>query len=109
MTDTAYYLSFVYTAIAASLLFIFMRRRILKSITKESKGRNLYFFAMPLVGFGSGALLFPATVWLFRTSGIPSGYGHGEALIAAPLFNFVFASVLGAAGHALLGWRSVKW
>lgn len=109
MTDIAYYLSFVFTLLAAIFLFLFSRSRIKAAIMSEASGKNLYTFVMPLLGALSGLLVFPSLVSIFRLAGATVHYGHGEVLIAAPVFNFLFASVLALVGRIVLGWRAIKW
>jgi len=109
MTDIAYYLSFVITLLAAIALFLVSRARIKAATMSEASGKNLYTLTLPLLGAFSGLVVFPGLVSLFRIVGASASYGHGEALVAAPIFNFIFASVLALLGRVVLGWRALKW
>jgi hypothetical protein len=35
--------------------------------------------------------------------------GHGEIIIAAPIFNFLLAIALIVSGRIVIGWSPIKW
>jgi len=109
MTDIALYLSFIITLLAAIVLFLNTRGRINAATMSKASGKNLYTFALPLIGVLSGLVVFPGLVSLFRIAGASASYGHGEVLLAAFFINFIFASVLALVGRVVLGWRAIKW
>ena len=84
------------------------RADIVKGEDRNSCTRNFTVKAI-LAGLVSGLLIFYGAIFLFEAAGHRVNFGHGEALIAAPIFNF-FLGIAGALiGRIVLGWRSIKW
>ena len=102
MTDLAFYSSFALTFIAALFLFLLSKRRLRVKGAKPASTKNLFTFATLASGLACGVLVFPGLVELFQFFGAEASYGHGEVLIAAPLFNFIFAFVLVILGRIAL-------
>ncbi len=102
MTDLAFYSSFAFTFIAALSLFLFSKRRLkIKGATTAST-KNVFTFGTLSSALACGLLVFPGLVELFKFLGSEASYGHGEVLIAAPAFNFIFACVLVILGRIAL-------
>lgn len=109
LIDLAYDLSFVVTSLTGAGLCILMRSLIRKQRISLAAGKNYVSFGMPLVGLISGVVVFPSSVALIRAFGSDLSFGHGEIIIAAPMFNTVLGALLGAGGRILLGWKPIKW
>ncbi|TFW28254.1 hypothetical protein [Massilia horti] len=61
------------------------------------------------VGLISGIPLLFIILWLFESAGLHVNVGHGEGLVATPLFNFVMGLLLAGLGRILLGWQTIRW
>jgi hypothetical protein len=48
-------------------------------------------------------------LWLFERAGHQVNVGHGEGLIATPLFNFLLSVLIAIAGNILLRWKAIRW
>jgi hypothetical protein len=70
---------------------------------------NRFTAVAVVVGVISGFPLLFSIFWLFESAGRHVNAGHGEGLIAAPLFNFVMGLLLAGLGRILLRWRAIKW
>ncbi|MGH8613443.1 MAG: hypothetical protein ACREYF_15860 [Gammaproteobacteria bacterium] len=88
----------------AGALTIHFRRRVKTQWLTEAKAKAIYSWLCVGVGIFSGTVVFLGIVALFH---IP--LGHGEILIAAPLFNLLVAGVLIIAGRIIIGWVPMKW
>lgn len=60
-------------------------------------------------GLVSGIPIFYGAMWLFDVTGYYVNVGHGEILVAAPLFNLILGIALAAIGKILLQWTAIKW
>ncbi len=109
MTDFAFYTSFFITAISAVLVHVKTKKLIKKAAISLKQGKDKYLPLVLFFGVISGLVIFPSLVSLFNLLGVTSSYGHGEILIAAPVFNFLFALVIGLLGRIVLTWEPIKW
>ncbi|AKR43177.1 hypothetical protein [Methylophilus sp. TWE2] len=109
MTDFAFYVSFLTTAISAVVVHVKTKKLIKSAAISPQQGKNKYLLLVLFFGVISGLVIFPSLVSLFNWLGVTSSYGHGEVLIAAPVFNFLFAIVLGILGRIVLTWEPIKW
>src|SRR5262245_32135126 len=80
-------------------LLIHYRKRLLSGGLSERTAKHRYSWSCVGIGVVSGTVIFLGTTRMF---GIP--LGHGEAIIAAPILNFLLAIVLVLAGRIVLGW-----
>ena len=60
-------------------------------------------------GLVSGIPIFYGAMWLFNVTGYDVNVGHGEILVAVPLFNLILGVALTAIGKILLQWTPIKW
>jgi hypothetical protein len=88
----------------AGALTIFFRRRVTSRKLAEPKAKAIYSWLCAVVALLSGTAVFFGIVALFH---IP--VGHGEILIAAPLFNLMLSTALIIAGRIIIGWVPVNW
>ena len=109
MTDTAYYLSLVLNAALCISTCLWLRNKIKLSEVREGKAKSIYSWTVLLIGMVSGAVNFNSIVSLFRSSGMPAPYGHGEVIVSAIIFNLVLSIVLLGVGRICLGWRAISW
>lgn len=107
MSDFIYYCTFVVTVGITLVAFALSRTAISKGGNKKIYA-NRFVIASVLAGLISGALLYYVTLWLFDVLGYHVSIGHGEVLIATPLFNFVLGLALAVPGKVLLQWQSFR-
>lgn len=109
MTNLAFYASFFVTAISALAIFFRTKKRINSAVISAQFGKNRYLPLVLIFGLLSGLVIFPALVSVFNYFGLSSSYGHGEVLIAASVFNFLFALIIGIVGRVVLSWEPMQW
>ena len=88
----------------AGALAIHFRLRVKAQEISDTKAKTFYSW---LCGFGVvflGTAAFIGLVELFH-----GPLGHGEGLVASPLFNMLLAGVLVVCGKIVIGWEPVKW
>lgn len=94
------------TNITLSLTLAIHLRKLVKShIFTEMKAKRVYSWLTVMAGIFSGLVLFLAIVELFHIQ----LSGHGEILIASPLFNLLLSGILVFIGRMIIGWEPVKW
>lgn len=103
-SDVAFWFSVLVNIGLASVLAMHFRRRVKNQATTEATAKAAYSWFCVGVGIFSGFAVFLGLVALLK---LP--VGHGEVLIAAPLFNLSLAGLLIAAGRILIGWVPIKW
>jgi len=79
------------------------RHRTKSQELTESKAKVIYSWLCVSVSLLSVGVFF-VIVALFH---LPAG--HGEVLIAAPIFNLLTATVLIIVGRIIIGWVPMKW
>jgi ABC-type transporter Mla maintaining outer membrane lipid asymmetry permease subunit MlaE len=109
MTNLAFYASFFVTAISAAAIYFRTKKRIRNAVISTQFGKNRYLPLVLIFGVLSGLVIFPILASVFNYFGFPASYGHGEVLIAAPVFNFLFALVIGIVGRIILSWEPMQW
>ena len=109
MTNFAFYASFFVTAISALAIYFRTKKRIKRGVISTQFGKNRYLPLVLIFGISSGLVIFPTLVSVFNYFGLPSSYGHGEVLIAASVFNFLFALIIGIVGRVVLSWEPIQW
>lgn len=107
MADLIYYCTFGATAVLV-LVALILSRRAIKSGGNKKVYANRFVAASMLAGVISGLLLYYGVLWIFDATGHHVNVGHGEALIAAPFFNFILGLVLAMLGRVLLLWQSLR-
>jgi hypothetical protein len=90
-------------AIAISLMVRF-RMQVKADARTEAKAKLTYSWLCVAGGIFSGVLLFFGIAALFDIS-----LGHGEILVAAPVFNLLLSFVSIAAGRIVIGWTPLNW
>jgi hypothetical protein len=70
---------------------------------------NLFTVGAILAGFVSGLPIYYGVRWVLNTIGYRVNVGHGEVLVAAPIFNLILGLGLAMVGRMLLQWRPIKW
>lgn len=108
MADFLYYSTFIVTVGLVTIAALAARSAIKKGGDWTSCVRRFTVAAI-VAGLVSGLLIFYGVVWLFDTTGHRVNFGHGEALIAAPIFNFILGIAGAAIGRMMLSWRPIKW
>lgn len=108
MADFLYYSTFIVTVGLVTIAASVARSAINKGGNGKSCMRRFTVCAIA-AGLVSGIPIFYGAAWLFDTIGYHVNFGHGEALIAAPIFNFILGIVGAAIGRMLLDWRPVNW
>ncbi len=106
MIDSAFYVSFLVTAVSAIVLFFRTKKRINTSVISIRLGKRKYLSHLLICGVLSGFVIFPILDTALNYFALSSSHGHGESLIAAPVFNFLFALVIGLLGREILSWES---
>ena len=102
MTNLAFYSSFAFTFFAAVFIFLLSKRRLKVKGASVKSTKNIFTVSTLFSGLACGIFVFSGLVELFRLFGYEASYGHGEVLIAAPMFNFIFACVLVILGRIAL-------
>jgi hypothetical protein len=108
MADFLYYSTFIITVGLVAIAASATRSAINRGGDGKSCVRRFTVYAIA-AGLVSGIPIFYGAAWLFDTIGYRVNFGHGEALIAAPIFNFILGIVGAAVGRALLDWRPINW
>ena len=80
------------------------RRQVKARRFTETKAKTIYSWLCIVASIFLGIVLFIGITSLFNIS-----LGHGEILIAAPIFNLLLSCVLIIAGRIIIGWVAVKW
>lgn len=108
MANFLYYSTFLLTVGLVVLAGFAARSAISKGVDWKSCVRRFTVNAV-VAGLVSGIPVLFGALWLLEAIGQRVDFGHGEALIAAPTFNFVIGTVGALIGRILLGWRPIKW
>jgi hypothetical protein len=88
----------------AAALMVYLRARVKAQQFTEEQAKTVYSWLCVGVAILSGCVVFLGIVAVFH---IP--VGHGEILVAVPLFNLLFAGVLIVAGRIGIGWVPMRW
>ena len=88
MADFLYYSTFIITVGLIALAAAIARSAISNGGDKNSCVRRFTVWVIA-AGLVSGLPIFYGAIWMFDTIGHRANFGHGEALIAAPIFNFI--------------------
>ena len=107
MSDFIYYCTFFVTA-ALALGALGLAHRAIRRGGNEKIYLNRFTVASMLSGLVSGVFLYYGVLWLFDILGYRVNVGHGEVLIAAPLFNFILGAVLVIPGRMVLQWQPIR-
>lgn len=88
----------------AGSLTVYLRGRVKAQRFTEEQAKRVYSWLCLGSSMLSGVVAFFGIVALFH---IP--IGHGEILVAAPLFNLLLGGVLIIAGRTGIGWVPMRW
>ena len=107
MTEYVYYSTFFVTMGLAAFAFTKLRSAIQKG---KDRFRCIVYFGISSIfsGLISGVALFYSVLSLFDFLGHHVSVGHGEILIAAPMFNFGLGVALAIIGTTLLRWLTAE-
>ncbi len=104
--DAAWWFCSLLNVVLSMALAIHLQRRASRKKEAEAyarrMARSLYSWLSLAVALFC-AVLFPGVLALFHVFA-----GHGEILIAAPLFNLLLAGPLIVIGRIIIGWAPVK-
>lgn len=107
MSDFIYYCTFVVTVGVALGALALAHTAIRKGGNKKIYS-NRFALASVLSGLVSGTFLYYGVLCLFDVFGYHVSVGHGEVLIAAPLFNFILGLALAVPGKIVLQWQPLR-
>lgn len=107
MSDFIYYCTFFVTAALALGALGLAHGAIRRGGNKKIYSNRFTIISM-LSGLASGIFLYYGMLWLFDILGYRLNVGHGEVLIAAPLFNFILGVVLVLPGRLVLQWQPIR-
>ena len=107
ISDFLYYCTFAVT-VGLALVALFLSHRAIRKGGNKTIYANRFVVASVLAGMISGILFYYGILWVFDTVGDHINVGHGEVLIASPLFNFVLGLTLAMLGRILLVWRPLR-
>lgn len=104
MSTVALWISiFVNTGTAVGLMLHY-RKQVREGLLGHTGAKKAYSWASLLIGFVVAPVAF---YLLVRLSDAP--IGHGEILIAAPIFNAVLSLALLFIGRIVISWRPLQW
>ena len=90
-------------AIAIALVFRF-RRHVRVGALNERRAKASYTWLCLGIGAFCGVAVFLGIATLLDIS-----LGHGEAIIASPIFNLLLSVPLIVGGRIVIGWSPIKW
>lgn len=102
--DIVFWLCAVLNAGIASALIVHFRSHVKAGALTERKAKVTYSWLCLAIGAFCGIAVFLGITALFNVS-----LGHGEIIIAAPLFNLLLSCALIVAGRIVIGWIPIKW
>lgn len=107
--DEIIYISTYAFNVCVSTLALVIARSSIKAGGAVEDCANRFAAVAVAIGAISGIPLLFSVLWLFERAGHQVSVGHGEGLLATPLFNFVLSILIAIAGSILLRWKAVKW
>lgn len=102
--DIVFWLCAVINVAIGGVLIVRFRSHVKAGALNERKAKSMYSRLCLGIGAFCGIALFLGITALFD---IP--LGHGEIIIAAPVFNFLLAIALIVSGRIVIGWSPIKW
>lgn len=102
--DIVFWFCAVLNAGLSVVLIVLFRSRVLVGTLTERKAKAIYSALCLAIAAFCGIALFLSMTGLFKVS-----LGHGEMIVAAPVFNFLLACALIVAGRIVIGWVPIKW
>lgn len=102
--DLAFWLCLAANVLLSVAWAAWLTRRVRHGVYAERQAKNLFVALCLATGVFCGAVLFYAAVAWFDVF-----VGHGEVLIAAPLWNLALSAVLAFVGRVAIGWERMKW
>jgi len=94
----------VLNAATAIALAAWFRFQVKAQALTEEKAKTFYSWLCVVISLFSGLVLFIGITTLFNIF-----LGHGEILIAAPIYNLLLSCVLIISGRIVIGWVPIKW
>jgi hypothetical protein len=89
---------------AVGALAAHYRFQVKRKAIAEGRAKAIYSWACMAIGLFCGTVIFFGIMLLFN---IPAG--HGEVLIAAPIFNLMLSAISVVIGRIVIGWMPMKW
>jgi len=102
--DIVFWLCAVLNLAIVGAAIVRFRSQVRTKKLPERKAKAMFTWICLAIGVFCGVPLFLGLTTLFD---IP--LGHGEAMIAAPVFNFLLALVLAVSGRIAIGWSPIRW
>ena len=102
--DIVFWLCALLNATVSVALSAWFRVQVKAQSLTEVKAKNIYSWLCVAVSLFSGVVLFIGITSLFDIF-----LGHGEILIASPIFNLLLSGVLITVGRTIIGWEPMKW
>lgn len=102
--DLAFWLCIAANAGICIALMTWLRRGARSGAYSARVAKTVYTVLCAGTAIFSGVVLFYGSVALFGVF-----VGHGEVLIAAPLWNVVLSGAMVPVGRIVIGWEPVKW
>ena len=107
MTDLLCYSAFALTILLALASFALARSSIGQGTPVRLSCRR-FVLASIAAGLASGVVYFHGVLRVADAIGFHVDVGHGEVLVAAPLFNAVLGAILAAIGRVILLWEPIR-
>jgi hypothetical protein len=107
MGNVIFYATFALTICFVCALFVQARLAMKRGGTRR-KLANRFFFAAAAAGVVAGLPMFIGVLSLLDALGRHVAIGHGEILIAVPLWNAILALVLATIGRVILVWEPIR-
>lgn len=108
MDEIIYTSTYAFNVCVSTIAFVIARSTI--KAGEEVEGCANRFAAVAVaIGAISGIPLLFSVLWLFECAGHQVNVGHGEGLLATPLFNFLIGVLIAIVGSILLRWKAVRW
>jgi len=107
--DEVIYISTYAFNICVSTIAFAIARSTIKAGGEVEVCANRFAAIAVAIGAISGIPLLFSVLWLFERAGHQVNVGHGEGLIATPLFNFLLSVLVAIAGRILLRWKAIRW
>jgi drug/metabolite transporter (DMT)-like permease len=102
--DLIFWLCALLNGALAAYLALRFHAEVKAGRSAETRAKRRYSWLCLAVGVFSGTVLFLGISTLFH---VP--LGHGEIMIAAPVFNLLLSCAFILVGRVVIGWRAMKW
>jgi multisubunit Na+/H+ antiporter MnhB subunit len=104
MDTLAFWAAISANAVSAVLLMLYYRYKVRTGLVNDRRAKSLYAWWYIPIGTLAALILFYA---LAVSLNVPTG--HGEILIAVPIFNAGLSLALLFVGRVVIAWRPLQW